>query len=273
MVAATMSGPNSVQIVLNLKLAQRGIAIAEWAMAAVLGALVLAAAMAWLQSSVVLAMSQRVPAQLQESSYWLTQRLDQLITHAGAGGVHPLGLDDPALAAWWPKALPGTGRVASDQLLLQQLIENDKNNFDCEGRRTAVGARQISRLFLRKESVSPLWALACDSGYCDDSGCHALGDAGIVLMTGVSAISWRALAVAEGSSAASWIGIDSWRTQQPTSAIAGLRVALWTTSEDQLSRARRWQVPKNWLAPTIVPIAERRAQHTLEMTWGLNHAP
>ena len=275
MVAAAMSGFifDGVLAAAHLKIAQRGIAIAEWAMAAVLGALVLAAAMAWLQSSVVLAMSQRVPAQLQESSYWLTQRLDQLITNAGAGGVHPFGLDDPALAAWWPKALPGTGRVASDQLLLQRLIESDKNDFDCEGRRTAVGARQVSRLFLRKESVSPLWALACDSGYCDDSGCHALGDAGIVLMSGVSAISWRALAATEGGSIASWIDIDSWRTQQQTSAIAGLRVALWTTSEDQLSRARRWQAPENWLAPTIAPVAERRVQHTLEMTWELSHAP
>jgi hypothetical protein len=92
-------------------------------------------------------------------------------------------------------------------------------------------------------------------------------------MSGVNAISWRALGAAEGSSAARWIDIDSWRVQQQTAAIAGLRVALWTTSEDQLSRARRWKAPENWLAPAITPIAERRVQHTLEMTWELNHAP
>ncbi|MEO6698501.1 MAG: hypothetical protein ABIR53_03015 [Paraperlucidibaca sp.] len=254
-------------------LAQRGIAIAEWAMAAVLGALVLAAALAWLQSSVVLAMSQRVPAQLQESSYWLTQRLDRLIVAAGAGGVHPLGLDDPALSAWWPSTLANTGRVASDQLLLQRLIESDNDDFDCEGRRTAVGARQISRLFLRRDTVSPLWALACDSGYCDMSGCHALGDAGIVLMTGVSAIVWRVLAPATGADAAGWQRLDSWRTQQQTTPITGLRLSLWTTSEDQYSRARRWQAPITWSGPDISPLIERRAQHTLAMTWELSHAP
>jgi hypothetical protein len=254
-------------------LAQRGVAIAEWVIAAVLGALVLAAALAWVQSSIVLAMSQRVPARLQESSYWLTQRLDRLISTAGAGGVHPLGLDDPALSAWWPKALVSSGRVASDQLLLQRLIETDKDDFDCEGRRTAVGARQISRLFLRRETVSPLWALACDSGYCNASGCYALGDAGIVLMTGVSAIEWRVLAAAIGADAAAWQSLESWRVEQQTTPISGLRVALWTTSEDQYSRVRRWQAPTAWSGPDISPVTERRAQHTLEMTWELSHAP
>lgn len=263
---------------------QRGIAIAEWAMAAVLGALVLAAALAWLQSSVVLAMSQRVPAQLQESSYWLTQRLDQLIIHAGAGGVHPLGFDDPALSAWWPTALTNTGRVSSDQLLLQRLVISGSDDFDCEGRRTAVGARQISRLFLRRESVSPLWALACDGGYCDSSGCHALGDAGIVLMSGVNAMQWRVLAatpalaaessaVSSAQSVAPWQSLDAWRIESPARSLAGLRVRLWTSSEAEFSRLRPWRAPATWLGPSLGEVRERRAQHTLEMTWAIHHAP
>lgn len=254
---------------------QRGIAVVEWVMAAVLGALVLASALAWLQSSVVLALSQRVPAQLQESSYWLTQRLDQLITKAGAGGVHPLGLDDPALSTWWPKALPNTGRVLSDQLLLQRVVLNAQGDFDCEGRRTAFGARQISRLFLRRESISPLWTLACDGGYCDISGCYALGDAGIVLMAGVNAMQWQVLAADAGSSESvlPWLGVDAWRAQASVQAITGLRVRLWTSSETEFSRTRRWQAPAIWLGPSIGEINERRAQHTLEMTWRLSHAP
>lgn len=253
------------------RLRERGVAIAEWAMAAVLGALVLASALAWLQSSVVLAMSQRVPAQLQESSYWLTQRLDQLISQAGAGGVHPLGLDDVALSAWWPQTRPNTGRALSDQLLLQRIVLSADDDFDCEGRRTAVGARQISRLFLRRESVSPLWALACDAGYCDGSGCFALGDAGIVLMTGVNAMQWQLLA-ADADAVEfmpAWQGLDAARAQ----AIAGLRLRLWTSSETEFSRPRRWQAPETWLGPPLDEINERRAQHTLEMTWRLSHAP
>lgn len=255
------------------RVCQRGIAIAEWALAAVLGALVLAAALAWVQSSLVLAMSQRVPAQLQEASYWLMQRLERMVSTAGAGGVHPLGLDDPALSAWWPTTQADTGRVPSDQLLLQRRVLDERDDFDCEGRRTAVGARQISRLFLRRESVSPLWALACDAGYCDSSGCHALGDAGIVLMSGVSAIHWSVLAQGSANSplvASEWDSVDAL-----TGAMTpvGLRAAIWATSDTEFSRDRRWAAPPTWQGPAIEPLRERRAQHTLTMTWMLNHVP
>ena len=251
---------------------ERGLALAEWALAALLGALVLAAALAWLQSSVVLAMSQRVPAQLLESSYWLSQRLDNLISRAGAGGVHPLGLDEPALAAWWPQTQPANGVLGSDQLLLQRLISSDTDAFDCEGRRTVVGTRQVSRLFLRRESVSPLWALACDSGYCDGSGCHALGDAGIVLMTGVNAIRWRLLMPSTATLVGSWQALGPVSTASTYAPVTAVRVQLWTSSEVQFTRMRRWQPPSAWMGPRINPVNDKRAHLTLEMTWGLNYA-
>ena len=81
--------------------AQRGIALAEWLLASVLGLLILMAALAWLNSSWQLAIAQRQPLQMANAGAWILQRINLSAGLAGFG----CGAGRFRACTWGPRVL------------------------------------------------------------------------------------------------------------------------------------------------------------------------
>lgn len=253
----------------NRPASQRGSALAEWTLAALLGAFILAAALAWLQSSLQLALLQRMPVQMAEEAVWLLQRLSREAMLAGQGGVHPLGSDDGRLAAWQVSDGQGPGSPASDQLLLVRYL--DAEVMDCEGARTGAGEVLVERYFLRADSSASGLVLACDAGACNANGCRELGDAGAPLQSGVDSFQVLYGLPRSPGQSVRYVDASAWRELVPAPGLASLRIGLLQRSRESVSRARRWSLPADWLGLELPPATAQVARSAWQQTLVVPH--
>lgn len=249
---------------------QRGFTLAEWLLASLLGVLVLAAALAWLQAALRLQLSQRAPAELADSGLWLHRRWAAQALLAGQGGVHPLGLDDPRLAAWRPADGGGGGSPASDQLVLVRRL--DVAGRDCEGNTVTAGELLVERWLVRADSSAAGLALACDGGSCGVSGCQRLGDSGMAVQGDIGSLQvLYGLAPAPGL-AGRYVDADALLAISPTPRVGSLRIGLLAHSRERLPDGRAWPVPADWLGLDLPAQPTGRAhaawQWTLEVPNG-----
>lgn len=248
---------------------QRGIALAEWTLAALLGAFILAAALAWLQSSLQLALLQRIPLQMAEETAWLLQRLQHGGMLAGQGGVHPLGGQDARLAAWQVSDGQGPGVPASDQLVLVRHL--DVETLDCEGTRVIAGDDLVERYFLRGDSSAPGLVLACDAGACNIGGCRDLGDAGVPLQSDIDSLQVLYGLPRSPGQAVRYVDAATWRALSPRPGLASLRIGLLQRSRESMSRVRRWPLPADWLGLNLPPVTDRVARSAWQLTLAVPH--
>lgn len=248
---------------------QRGIALAEWTLAALLGSFILAAALAWLQNSLQLALLQRMPLQMSEESAWLLQRLTHAALLAGQGGVHPLGAGDGRLAAWQVSDGLGPGSPASDQLVLRRHL--DSETLDCEGTRVPADDDLVERYFLRADSSAPGLVLACDAGACNAAGCRELGDAGVPLQSDIDSFQVLYGLPHGPGEAGRYVDATAWRTLSPAPRLASLRIGLLQRSRESLARARRWPLPADWLGRSLAPVTDRMAHSAWQLTLAVPH--
>lgn len=208
---------------------QRGLLLAEWLLAAVLGLLLLSAVVIGLQVQLRLQLAHRDQMQQLMSVHWLLQRLETRVLVAGWDGVHPLLKDQPG----WPGA--------DDQLLLAW--RSPEEALDCEGRRHAAGSWLVERYFLRADNQAAGLVLACDAGICTETGCSQLGDAGVPIQGGLvrwtlhygqrEQVSTDAALVDEG------LGMPIYRLRSAlvdSAPVVSVRLNLWWINSD-----RHWQ--------------------------------
>lgn len=248
--------------------AQRGMVLAEWTLAALVGVLLVAAAMAWLRSGLHMALWQRVPVQMSTQAVWLQARLARPALLAGMGGVHPAGLDDERLSAWWPVA-DGPGLMTSDRLLLQRVLDTDA--LDCEGTRVGAGHRLVERYFLRTDSSGEGWVLACDAGSCDAGGCQRLGDAGVALHGHVDGLLVRYGLHHEHTGTLAYVDAAGLRQAGAGAALVAVRVGLLLRSGERLPAVARWRPPPDW--PDALPVmpADRHRRDAWQFTLEVPH--
>jgi len=249
--------------------AELGMALAEWTLAAMLGVILLAAALTWLQGSLQMALVQRVPLQMAGDAAWLFRRLELAALQAGRGGAHPLGNDDARLAPWRMTDGSGPGTPASDQLLLRRRLE--AGTLDCEGRRLAVGTDMVERYFLRADSSASGLVLACDAGFCDAAGCHDLGDAGAALLSEVDSFQVLYAAITEAALAPGYVDATSWLAQPAPPRLLALRVGLLLRSRESVARPRRWSLPADWLGHDLRSASDRQAHSAWQQTLAVPH--
>lgn len=250
---------------------QQGWLMVEWLLAAMLGLLVLASMTALLQDALLLARSQRAQGPMQQAAVWLLRRLGEAVAVAGQGGVHPLGLDDARLGAWWPDNDHGPGKAASDQLLLSRVAAEE--GLDCEGTRFVAGQRVVERYFLRTDSSGPGWVLACDAGSCDAQGCVRLGDAGAALQSEVDSLQLRYLLPGVAGEAGAWVEAGDLRQRLPAvPAVTGIRMALLMRGSETQLRSLRWSVPTEWFGPAPGLTTDRLPHGVWLMTREIAHA-
>ncbi len=250
-------------------LRESGLALAEWTLAALLGVLILAAALAWLQACLQLALLQRMPLQMAEEAGWLLQRLSRAAMLAGQGGVHPLASGDARLAAWPVGDGVGPGTPASDQLLLRRRLAAD--TLDCEGTRVTAGDELVERYFLRSDSSAPGLVLACDAGSCAADGCHGLGDAGAPLQSDIDSFQVLYGMAAEPGQVIRYVDATGWRAQSPPPHLASLRIGLLQHSREAAARVRRWPLPADWLGLTLTAMPGHAARSAWQLTLAVPH--
>lgn len=250
---------------------QQGWLLVEWLIAILLGMLVLVSMTTLLQDVLLLARSQRAQGAMQQSAIWLLHRLGDAVALAGQGGVHPLGLDDARLSAWWPDNDHGPGKAASDQLLLSHVAAED--GMDCEGMRVVTGQQVVERYFLRADSSGPGWVLACDAGVCDAQGCTRIGDAGAALQSEVDSLQLRYLLPGTAAEAGAWVEASDLRQRVPAgSTVLGIRMALLMHGTEMQLRNLRWNTPTEWFGPTLHLTTDRLPHGLWLMTREIAHA-
>lgn len=203
---------------------QRGVALAEWLLASALGLLILIAALAWLNSSWQLAIAQRQPVQMASAGVWLMDRIRQSAELAGFGAVHPLALDDARLSVWRSENNLGVGKPASDQLTLQRVLDEDV--LDCEGTRVLAGNVLVERYFMRTDSSSSGWVLACDAGQCNAEACSRLGDAGVALLSDIDSLQVLYAVPSATGQASQYVDASILKGLSPMPRVLGLRVGV-----------------------------------------------
>lgn len=249
---------------------QRGLALAEWTLAALLGVFMLAAAMAWLQSSLQMARSQRLPLQMAAEAVWLLKRLELAALLAGQGGLQPLGEGDARLQDWRVSDGSGPGSPASDQLVLRRVLAAD--SLDCEGRRLTAGSELVERYFLRADSAASGLVLACDAGSCDTGGCHDLGDAGAALLSEVDSLQLLyGIGGADAQAPPRYVDASVLRTMTAPAMLRSLRVGLLLRSRELRHRDGRWAVPADWPGPAVQPAPDHHARAIWQMTMAVPH--
>lgn len=247
--------------------AQRGVALAEWLLASVIGLLLTMAAVAWLSSSWQMALLQRQTLQIANAGQWLLTRLGQRAELAGFGAMHPLALDDPRLNNWLSSNNQGVGKPASDQLTLQFAV--DRELMDCEGTRIAVGQTLVERYFVRTDSSAPGWVLACDAGQCDASTCSRLGDAGVALLADVDSFQVLFGLAPTVDGVVAYLDASQLRSIEPRPRVHSLRVGLLLRGSDILLRKKRWQPPAEWLGYQLESVNDARAHRAFSQTFEL----
>lgn len=243
---------------------QKGVALAEWLLASVIGIILMMAALAWLSSSWQLALGQRQALQTANAGQWALQRLRQRVEWAGFGGVHPLALDDARVSAWLSDNNRGLGKPLSDQLTLQYLV--DRAVLDCEGTRVLPGQVLVERYFVRADSSTSGWVLACDAGQCDTHDCSRLGDAGIALLADVDSFQVLYGLAPSDSLAGAYVDASALRSMSPATRVRSLRIGLFLRGSELLPRKRRWQPPADWLGISLGSITDARAHRALTQT-------
>ncbi len=251
------------------RIQQLGLALVEWTLAALLGSFILAAALAWLQSSLQLALLQRMPLQMSEESAWVLQRLTQAAMLAGQGAVHPLGSGDVRLQAWQVSDGLGPGSPASDQLVLRRRLDSDV--LDCEGSRVPAGDDLIERYFLRADSSAPGLVLACDAGACNATGCRELGDAGVPLQSDLESFQVLYGLPHSPGQAGRYVDASAWRSLTPVPRLTSLRIGLLQRSRESVVRARRWPLPADWLGCNLSSVTDRTAHSAWQLTLVVPH--
>lgn len=249
---------------------ERGLVLAEWLLASLLGVLILAAALAWLQASLQLALRQRVPTQMTDDAIWLFGRLEQAAMQAGAGGVHPLAWQDDSLRSWRSLDAIGPGHPASDQLLLQRRLASA--TVDCEGTMVPAGWRLVERYFLRTDNAAPGWVLACDGGACLDAVCQRLGDAGAALQSEID--SFQVLYGVRDATSQSPHYVDASRLPspgEPAPRVASLRIGLLLRGRERFSMAQTWRQPADWLGWRLALPADALPRSAWQMTLEVPH--
>lgn len=249
---------------------QRGFSLAEWLLASLLGSLVLASALAWLQADLQMQLGQRAPAELADAGQWLYRRWWLSALQAGQGGVHPLGLDDSRLATWRPADASGSGAPASDQFMLVRRL--DAATRDCEGSSVAVGDVLVERWLVRADSSAPGWVLACDGGSCGAGGCQRLGDSGMAVQGEIDSLQVLYGLAAEAGQSLRYVDATVLRTLVPPPRVMALRIGLLAHSRERLPGARVWLMPADWLGVALPAQSLGRAhaawQWTLEVPHG-----
>lgn len=163
----------------------RGVSLLEVMTAVALTAIIMVGLLEALQLTLRRQAAQTELLALSESQQ-LLERVARWVAQAGEGSVHPLGLDDDKLQLHRARVSGAVLDQATDVLLLQHVVGQPVGH-DCEGAGYVAGTRSVQRLFVRKDSATSSWALVCDAGYCNDTSCTRLGDAGIVLLGGIKA--------------------------------------------------------------------------------------
>lgn len=248
---------------------QRGFTLAEWLLASLLGVLVLAAALAWLQAALRLQLSQRAPAELADTGLWLYRRWWSQALLAGQGGVHPLGLDDPRLAAWRSADGTGSGSPASDQLLLVRRLDADGR--DCEGNTVAAGELLVERWLVRADSSAAGLALACDGGSCGASGCQRLGDSGMAVQGDIGSLQVLYGLMPAPGLAGRYVDAATLLAMSPSPRVGSLRIGLLAHSRERLPEGRAWPVPLDWLGLSLPMQPAGRAHAAWQWTLELPH--
>ena len=243
----------------------RGLALGELMLALVLGQLLLLSALAWLQGSLQLAVSQRLPAQLLDGGLWLRQRLALAAGLAGEGSSDPFGLSDERLSAWWPLDDAGVGRPASDSLLLVRQAPAEV--VDCEGNRVAAGRRLVERFFVRNDSAASGRALACDAGSCDDQGCSGLGDSGVALQGDIDSLQVLYGLAAGPGQAGAYLTAAALRAMPAGTRVATVRIALLLHARERTARQWPWRLPPDWPGPAVPSMPTGQA--TAAWVWTL----
>lgn len=244
--------------------AQRGIALAEWLLASVLGLLILMAALAWLNSSWQLAIAQRQPLQMANAGAWILQRINLSAGLAGFGALHPLALDDPRLSSWRSENNLGIGKPASDQLTLQRLLDQDV--LDCEGTRVLAGQVLVERYFMRADSSASGWVLACDAGQCNADSCSRLGDAGAALLANIDSLQVLYGLPSASGQAGQYVDAAVLKSLSPPPRVLSLRVGVLLHGSEPLPRKRRWQPPADWLGLSLGVVTDARAHAAISQT-------
>lgn len=243
---------------------QKGVALGEWLLASVIGVIILMAALAWLSSSWQLAFIQRQALQTANAGQWALQRIRQRAEWAGFGGVHPLALDDARVSAWLSDNNRGLGKPVSDQLTIQYLVE--KAVLDCEGTRVLAGQILIERYFVRADSSTSGWVLACDAGQCDANACSRLGDAGLALLADVESLQVLYGLAPSESLAGGYVDATVLRSMSPLPRVHSLRIGILLRGSDLLPRKRRWQAPDDWLGMNLGSMTDARAHRAMSQT-------
>lgn len=246
---------------------QRGVALAEWLLASVLGLLILMAAVAWLNSSWQLAIAQRQPLQLANAGTWIMQRISLSAELAGYGALHPLALDDPRLGAWRSENNLGVGKPASDQLVLQRLLDQDV--LDCEGTRVTTGNVLVERYFMRTDSSASGWVLACDAGQCNTAGCSRLGDAGAALLPDIDSLQVLYGVAAAAGQSSQYVDATVLKNMSPMPRVLSLRVGVLLHGSESLPRKHRWSPPLDWLGLSLSAVTDTRAHAAISQTMEL----
>lgn len=170
---------------------------------------------------------------------------------------------------------------ASDQLTIQHTSLDD-NNRDCEGNVAPFNTVIVNRYFIRADNASNTpSALACDGGYYDpDTGVvTAIGDAGVVLLSGVD--SFQALYGINNGGATSCVPVRYVTAAQynalpnaATTIILAVKIGLVVRSQDTtggLPASPAFQVLDAAIPATAVP-RDGRIRRLFTATMALRNA-
>lgn len=229
-----------------------GFALIEWLLSAVLGMLLLAAALACLQASLRMAQVQRAPLQRLATAEWIMARLQRQAAVAGGGSVQAvLRLD-----------------ATADELVFQRLLARDE--ITCDGIRAPAGTRLRERYYLRQEGHfqqkhaqhkpavqhdHAAWrdpgqqstALACMSVICDSVACVGAYGQGAALSSSIAGLAVR-YGVAGGEGLAiEYLDAASFSRRVPTPPVLSLRVGLLINATEVAGAGFLPSLPTDWL--------------------------
>lgn len=227
-----------------------GFALIEWLLSAVLGILLLAAALACLQASLRMALVQRAPLQRLATAEWVMARLQRQAAVAGGGSIQAVLQPD----------------ATGEELIFQRLLVRDE--ITCDGIRALAGTRLQERYYLRRDHGRQSTALACMSVSCDSVACVGAYGQGAALSSSISGLAVR-YGVAGGEGLAiDYLDAASFSGRVPTPPVLSLRVGLLINATEVAGARFLPSLPTDWLGHGLL----RRSDGAPESAWQMTLA-
>lgn len=248
---------------------QRGLALTDGLVALAISQLLLLAALGWLQGTLQLMRSQRIPAQLMETATWLHERLAQQVGLAGQGSQDPFGLLDARLSALRPRDGSGAGVPASDELVLTRWLVT--REIDCEGNGVDPGRQLVERYFVRNDSAASGRVLACDGGSCQADGCRDLGDSGVALQGEIDSFQVHYGLRSEPTHGIRYVPAGDLLAAPPGTTVATVRIGLLVHARERISRPWPFRTPPDWPGQTLPATQSGQARAAWSWTLAVPH--